>query len=128
MRLLMRAAGLIGMALGLSATASAQTMQLGIKGGWDRPTFGGKDVSGAGFSARNDFAGGLFLTLPAGPVFALQPELLYVPKGAQMSESSGGFTFTGKFKLDYAEVPLLLRLNVPLENASVRPALFAGSP
>ncbi len=120
MRLLMRAAGALSLSLALAATASAQGLQFGVKAGWDRATMAVKDVSGA--EARNDFAGGLFLTIPATPLVAVQPELLYVPKGAGATVQGG----TGTVKLDYAEVPVLLRLNVPLENASVRPALFAG--
>ncbi len=126
MRLLMRAAGAVCLSMVLAATASAQGLQGGIKAGWDHPTFGGKDVQGSGFTGRNDFAGGLFLTIPAGPTFAVQPELLYVPKGAQVSGSEGAITYTGKVKLDYVEIPLLARVKVPLENAAVRPMLFAG--
>ncbi len=124
MRLLMRAAGAVGLSVVLAATASAQGVQVGVKAGWDRAMLGGNDVSG--MEARNDFAGGLFLTFNAGRVLALQPEVLYVPKGAQVTETEQGMTATVKLKLDYAEVPLLVRLNIPMQNSSIRPALFAG--
>lgn len=120
MRLLTRAAGASCLSLILALPAGAQTMQLGVKGGYDRSTFGGQNATGT--EARSDFAGGVFLTLPLAPVFALQPELLYVPRGAQVTESG----FTGKFKLDYAVIPVLARVLIPTQGSAVRPAIFAG--
>ncbi len=120
MRLLSKAMAASCLVLALAATASAQTMQAGIKGGYVRPTFGGKDATGS--ESMSTFGGGAFLSAQLSPTFAVQPELLYAPRGSQNTETGT----TIKLKLNYIQVPVLLKFLIPMENASVKPALFAG--
>ncbi len=119
MRLLSRAAGALCLVLALAMSASAQ-MRLGVKAGYSRPSYGGSDAANAGTEAMNTFSGGVFLTVPVAPFLALQPEVLYAPKGAQMTVG----TLTGKNKVDYLEVPVLLKLMVPVP--ALHPSVFAG--
>lgn len=72
--------------------------------------------------------GGYALIDFAGP-FALQPELLYVQKGAQV-ETEFSFqgqtqTITSTLQLSYLELPVLAKLQVPL-SGPVSPNVFAG--
>ncbi len=117
MRLLSRAAGALCLVLALAATASAQ-MRIGVKAGYARPTYGGSDA--AGMEAMNTFSAGAFLTVPVAPLLALQPEVMYAPKGAQATVLG----VTGKNKVDYLEVPVLLKLMLPVPG--LHPSIFAG--
>ncbi len=119
MRLLSRAMAASCLVLALAASASAQ-MQVGVKGGYVRPTFGGKDATGS--ESMSTFGGGAFLSAQLSPMFALQPELLYAPRGSQNTETGT----TIKLKLNYIQVPVLFKVLIPMENAPVKPALFAG--
>ncbi len=114
-----------GVAL-LAAAAAAQDSGLvakGIKAGVSLATFGGDDVDMGPVSpgTRTGLAVGGFLTFAMGPNFALQPELLYVQKGAKYEEGDESATF----KFGYLDIPVLLKVRFPT-SGSVRPSLFAG--
>ena len=115
------------MAMALMATtAVAQDTGLvgkGFKLGLSMYTFGGDDTEFEGVSpgTRMGLGAGGFLTFALGPNFALQPELLYVQKGARYEEGDASVTF----KLDYLDIPVLLKYRFPTEG-SIRPNLFAG--
>lgn len=70
---------------------------------------------------RNGTMGGVSLVLPLAGPFSLQPEALVVSKGAQgqLSSSAGGV------KLTYAEVPVLLRLQLS-PSSLLAPHVYAG--
>lgn len=116
----------MGLAIGLWAAASparAQDIEFGIKGGASLADLaGGQDAFGDSQSkTRNGFVVGAFLAFPLGDTIALQPEALFAQKGA-------GFDFADvdtTLKLDYVEVPLLLKARFGSDGA-LRPYLFAG--
>lgn len=68
---------------------------------------------------RTGFAGGVYGRFGLSPNFALQPELLYVRKGAKLFSTNvtvGGITFGSigtTLDVDYLEVPVLLCLSAP---------------
>lgn len=70
---------------------------------------------------RMGLAGGAFLTFALGPNFALQPEVLYVMKGAKYEEDGNEATF----KFDYLDIPILFKYRFPTAGTT-RPSLFAG--
>jgi hypothetical protein len=76
---------------------------------------------------RTAFAGGGFFTLGLGRIFAIQPELLFSMKGTRASNPTQNFT-TGDLtlKMDYFEIPLLLKGYIPISNPNLRPNLFVG--
>lgn len=107
--------------LALPARGVAQIVTIGVKAGvnvadvsFDDPaeTVDTDNVTGL-------IAGG-FVRL-GGPVFAVQPELLFSQKGFSTGDLDGA---EAEFSLDYFEVPVLLsaRLPAPL----VRPFAYAG--
>jgi hypothetical protein len=51
---------------------------------------------------------GVSLSVPLGSGLVLQPELLFINKGAELDLTSG---VTQDIRLDYLEIPLLLRRN-----------------
>ena len=101
--------------------AASTPRRLGIAAGINSSTLGGGDVEDA--SRRTGFIGGIFLVAPLAPGFAIQPELLYSMKGAKFEDASEGIT--GTLKMDYVEVPLLLRFDLS-SSGGVRPFIYAG--
>ncbi|MBE0567161.1 MAG: PorT family protein [Krumholzibacteria bacterium] len=109
-----------------AGSAAAQGTGLvgkGIKAGLAYYTFTGadKEIGGVAPDLEPGLAVGAFVTLALGPGLDLQPEILYVQKGAQYE--SNGYTFT--FDLDYLEIPILLKYRLGT-GGGVRPSLFAG--
>ncbi|HKV98758.1 MAG TPA: porin family protein [Vicinamibacterales bacterium] len=94
-------------------SASAQGLQYGVKGGLNKATVSFKQ---AGFtpaiSARN---GGVFGGYVAkdGKKMGLAVEVLWSQKGAHLDASSAGIIDTVDAKLDYVEIPVLGRYNIP---------------
>ena len=53
------------------------------------------------------FAGGVFLHIPIGQFFGIQPEVMYSQKGYQTSGSLLGMDFSSKRTSDYLDIPFL---------------------
>lgn len=70
------------------------------------------------------FTGGGFVRFDMGGI-ALQPELMYVTKGARFEETEGGQTAELELRLDYIEIPVLLVLPFAA-GGSVSPHVYAG--
>ena len=73
-----------------------------------------------GLDSRTGLIGGLSIVLPSSGPLALQPELLFVSKGAK-----GENTSADGLKLSYVEVPVLLRLAIA-KGTAVTPHVYAG--
>jgi len=100
--------------------ASAQNIKLGVKGGVNFADVGGDDVSDT--KNKTGFIAGGFAEFMIGNMFAVQPEVLYSQKGFKIDDPD----VDGKLKLDYFEVPVLLKINVPIEGSKVHPSFYAG--
>lgn len=99
-------------------------VHFGIKAGGNiaRPT--GIDAQDPTATLRNKvgFNGGLFLAFDLGKVVTVQWEAVYTMKGATYVALDD--SYTDKLYADYIEVPLLLKLRLPLP--LVQPFVFAG--
>jgi len=99
-------------------------VQFGIKAGGNmaRPT--GIDAQDplATLKTKVGFNGGIFLAFNLGRVVTIQWEALYTMKGATYVALDD--SYTDKLYADYIEVPLLLKLRLPLP--IVQPFVFAG--
>lgn len=105
----------MGALLAPIAPAHAQGGQVGAIVGATFSTLRGID----GLDNRTGLLGGLsFVT--SGGVFAWQPEVLAVSKGAKGATSSAE-----GLKLNYVEIPVLLRLSLS-RDPGMRPHLYAG--
>jgi len=99
----------------LSSTARAG-MAFGVKGGVSL-----SHVNADLFDTdnRTGFVGGVYGVLELSSMIGVQPELLFVRKGAKLFSTSvtiGGITFGSvgsTLDVDYLEIPVLLRLSVP---------------
>lgn len=109
-------AGVFAAMMALPGQAAAG-VRFGVKGGANVATVNGDFVDALGdWQNRVGFCGGIFLEFNLGKVLTLQPEVLYTMKGADTGD--------GKLKFDYIEIPVLLKLRIPI--GSVHPFLFAG--
>jgi hypothetical protein len=98
----------------VAAPASAQ---LGFKAGLTFATLSEDDAS-PDFKNQTGFAAGVAIGLPLGiPILRLQPELLYVEKGAKVEPDT-------EVKIAYLEVPVLFRVNIP--SPGITPFAVAG--
>lgn len=88
----------------------------GIKAGLSMATVTGDDIEGV--SSKMGLAAGAFVNIGIGTL-AVQPELLYVQKGAQ-DENNSDY----KWKIDYLEIPVLLKAT--FGTGSAKPNLFIG--
>ncbi|MBN8825330.1 MULTISPECIES: porin family protein [unclassified Spirosoma] len=88
--------------------AAAQGItRVGLKGGLNASSL---FYDSQGVSDKNERIGfhvGVFAQAPVGEFFAIQPELLYMTKGASATYNVLGFTGKNTFKLNYAELPVL---------------------
>jgi hypothetical protein len=105
-----------------AAGAQKATLRLGPMAGPVFGNFHGADISGT--SSRTSLAAGAFATFELNRNLALEPQVFFAGKGA--SVDVGGGT-TGTFKLDYIEVPLLIKVLYPLQGGMrVVPNAFVG--
>lgn len=92
--------------------------------GWDNGEASTRRM--AGFTA-----GGFLLVDFSGP-FAFQPELRYMQRGYEydltlsLSDGSASTTITETLVLDYLEVPVFARYNLPFFSSRFRPHVIAG--
>jgi hypothetical protein len=122
---------------------SVSYSQIGIKGGLNLGTARGDDVTlnpamfDASFSGlpsvsptkRTGFVAGLSYKAGFIPILGIQIEALYTQKGAvyefALPASMGGVDVKGTFKLDYIDIPVLIKFS-PLPLPVVSPYLEAG--
>jgi hypothetical protein len=112
----------LAMAL-VPAPISAQHRPIaGVYGGINFAKFGGDDVGNV--DTRTGVQAGLFASFPLSSILAVQPGVAYSQEGTSVDAGGG---ITGTFKLDYIQVPVLLKLSAPLQaNSNLRPYVVAG--
>jgi hypothetical protein len=103
----------------LAGAASAAGIGFGVKGGLNMANLHGTDAENLDW--KTGFAAGAFANIAFTPVISLQPELLYVMDGA----SEGVLGIQIDFKVDYIQVPVLVKFDIPVAG-SIIPALYAG--
>jgi len=104
---------------------SLAQMQIGPKAGMNLASLTGDAVEDS--ESKTGFAGGVFFMYKFSDMFAIQPEAYYSMKGATDKMDFGeGVTVDLTYTLDYIEVPLLLKLLIPIQGSSINPAIFAG--
>lgn len=107
---------------GVSA-ASAQSVgphaQWGVLAGANFANFSGSDAGNA--KTRTGFVGGLSADFTLGGNFGVEIDGLYSQQGAKLNEGGGDLTL----HLDYIQVPVLLRYDIPT-HASVAPFIVLG--
>ena len=103
----------------------------GIKCGLNIANLTGDDVENA--DPKICLVLGGFLTYELNEMFAIQPEVLFSMKGAKFedeyTEEYSNYEYydrtEGSWKLNYLEIPVLAKLNIPMES-NVKPNIFIG--
>jgi len=117
----------MGIILSLCVAASAQQADVGVKGwgfklGFDIAKINTDyDELDDFLDSRVGFTAGAYLTYSLNRQFAVQPELLYVGKGAEKDL----FFIGAHWSIDYIEVPVLLKFDI-VPDGQVHPNLFFG--
>ena len=93
-----------------NANAQDSASKFGVKGGVNFSNLYTEDVDDN--NVLTGFNVGFFAKLPISNNIALQPEISYTGKGAELVYNNALVSGTAQFKLDYIEVPLLLVVNV----------------
>jgi len=88
----------------------ASMAQFGVKGGVNFSNLYTEDVDDE--NMLTSFNAGLFVNLPVSDMLSIQPEVLYSRKGSELTYDNVFATGSAKFKLNYIEVPVLLKVNV----------------
>jgi hypothetical protein len=94
--------------------------QFGIKGGINLATVGGADkqLGGVDPKTRLGLAGGISYKIGLIAGLSIQPEVMYIQKGAvyEVSMSQGNYSMSQKVTLkgDYIDIPVLLKFNLPI--------------
>jgi hypothetical protein len=105
-----------------TAAAQAQQVSLGLKGGINSATTT-LVQQGADVGRRTGFHAGAILALRASPRFSVQLEGLYSQRGYRLTATGSDATA----KADYAQIPLVAVVRIPLTDASpVALRLLAG--
>lgn len=98
------------------STTDSSKLKIGLKGGVNFSNLNADSVD-----VNNVLTGfnlGVFARLPITQTFAIQPELLYTTKGAELQYNNAFVNGTSTFKLNYLELPVLLVINLS-ENFSI---------
>jgi len=113
--------------LGLMASQAEAGVKFGVKGGLALANIKSIPDTFEGYKWENKqgLVGGVFAEIGLVGGFSLQPEVLYVQKGAKFSFSEEGITGTAKFNVDYVEIPLLLKYNLISSGLTI-PSVYAG--
>ncbi|REH02029.1 porin family protein [Flavobacterium aquicola] len=90
-------------------TNSTDGSHFGIKGGVNFSNIYSTEVDDN--NVLTSFNAGVYGTFPVGDILSIQPEILYSRKGGELKYDNAITTGTAQFKLNYIEVPLLLKVN-----------------
>ena len=91
-------------------TTDTSKPKFGVKGGVNFSNLYTEDVEDN--NVLTGFNLGVFAKLPITQTFAIQPELAYTTKGAELEYNNAFVNGTSTFKLNYLELPVLLVVNL----------------
>jgi hypothetical protein len=95
----------------------------GIKLGLNLASLGGGDVRDT--DSKMGFSVGGFFTYRINKLISIQPEVLVTQKKANSTSDIEGGTWTYKLDLWYMEIPVLVKVAIPVKS-SIKPSVFGG--
>lgn len=102
---------------------SLNNAQLGIKGGINFSNMYTKDVDQN--NMLTGFNIGVFAKMPVTNFLAIQPELYFTTKGAEVTYNNSFVDGTVKYRLNYVELPVLVMINLT-KNFNLNFGPYAG--
>ncbi len=103
-------AGMLSFAFISFTKAQTLSPSVGIKGGLNFTNLYTEDVDDN--NVLSSFNAGLYANLPLAPSVSIQPEINFSRKGSELVYDNAFASGTTKLKLNYLEIPVLLKLNV----------------
>lgn len=91
-------------------TNDSGNAKIGVKGGVNFSNMYTEDVDDN--NVLTSFNAGLYASIPLTSALAIQPEFLFSRKGSELEYDNAFATGKAKFKLNYIEVPVLLKVNI----------------
>ena len=121
----------LALAVVASTASRGEAWEKGVRMGLDLSTFRGEFGRLVGVQNKLGFTGGGFAAFPVNRIVAIQPEAMFVMKGAKTEIETTDFAGnpTGResifWDLRYVEIPVLVRIN-PMPDARLQPRLLLG--
>jgi len=111
----------------MTTTPSIAGVKFGVKGGLTLANIKSvpETFQGYKWETKQGLVGGVFAEIGLAGGFSLQPEVLYVQKGAKIPVSEGEITGTLKANIDYIEIPLLFKYNL-ISGGPTVPSVYVG--
>jgi len=95
----------------------------GLTAGLNFASLGGADADGASTDGRVGLAVGAFGSFQMSNGLAFQPEILFIQKGADFTTAG---TTAAAIRLDYIQIPVLLRFRIATGDAKAVPFVTLG--
>ena len=99
----------VALAAILAATPASAQVGGGLKAGINLATLKGFNDANTSSTQRTGIVFGGFMTFGMTPMIAFEPEVLFSMQGSKLHVSSSGVSSDVSKKVDYVQVPLLLR-------------------
>ena len=99
---------LVAVVMAVAPGAAAQDLSFGAKGGVAFSTLSFDPSSEISYDLRTGLVVGGFVAFPLGSRITIQPEGLFVQKGAKVKD----FGVSATIELDYVEVPVLVKYRI----------------
>lgn len=81
-------------------------------------------LEGFPWKTKRGWVGGAFASYEFLKGVSIQPEVLFIQKGARLVDSE--YDFEARFNFNYVEIPVLLKIDLYLEGAAAVPSFFIG--
>lgn len=108
---LLAAIAITGLSLeGLQAQTTSNENKFGVKGGVSFSNIYVDEVDDN--DVLTGFNTGFYATIPIGGLLSIQPEILYSRKGGELVYNNAFISGKSQFRLNYIEVPLLIKVNI----------------
>ncbi len=106
-------------------TQNKLSADIGIKGSLNLSRLNFSEDDADQWKSITGFHVGIFYNLKIKKNIFFQPEIYYVTKGVTLSDSYDGMEIKSTVKLNYVEIPLLLKMVFPTKS-SFQPGIFIG--
>ncbi|MBN2731000.1 MAG: PorT family protein [Balneolaceae bacterium] len=107
----------------LAQTYQPEPLTWGLKAGVNVSDFYGDDVNQT--DVRSNFSGGILLNYRFNDYWALQPEVIFNIKGADVEDGLTGENGPAEYEFGYLNIPVLAKFYIPT-GSLFSPNLYAG--
>lgn len=113
----------VGVTSTLAQTYEKESLTWGLKAGVNVSDLYGDDVGQT--DVRGNFSGGILLNYRFNDYWALQPEVIFNIKGADVASGLAGENGPAEYEFGYLNIPVLAKFYIPTGSV-LSPNLYAG--